>query len=419
MPAIVGIFSMSYAVSTLTDIKWIYLSAGFIWFLVVLSIDRYIVSTLYKFDDNNRFTYSIGVLIRYIFAIFVGIVVAHPLVLLTFQDTITNEISIRKNQKKQEEIRRATDEISKLTEEIRKTENRAQCLSDLINAEENGTVVQLGCGKSSGRVKDLRDEKKSKINLRNCLDRLITAEQNGYSLNLTCGTSSGKPKCGKQCRDLKKLRDQIQEEITGMETPTCGETCKNLRDQREKLIKEAKALRQTASPLIKQYEEATDNKIKAIEGNEIEDYLLRVNTLSEIEKENPHVWTVKIFLILFFVLLDCLPISMKLVTPKGEYDLYREVEMKQAEMLSEMKKREYTNRHKFKGIADTMNGFVEDQESARIRFFKQTQNVWESLRTLEDEKEKEMVINYLITIRRLFFETLKHAQEKFMAEIMR
>jgi hypothetical protein len=93
IPAIIGIFSMTYAVSTITDNVFMYYMAGGIWFLIVLFIDRFIVSTLYKSKLEDKANFVWAVIARYTFALFVGIAVAHPMTLLWFDGGIKEGIT--------------------------------------------------------------------------------------------------------------------------------------------------------------------------------------------------------------------------------------------------------------------------------------------------------------------------------------
>ena len=48
IPAIIGFFSMSYAISTIINEPWMYYGGGVLWALIVLAIDRALVSTTIK-----------------------------------------------------------------------------------------------------------------------------------------------------------------------------------------------------------------------------------------------------------------------------------------------------------------------------------------------------------------------------------
>src|SRR5687767_3822367 len=71
IPAVVGFFSMTYAVSTISNDPWVYYGGGLGWSLIVLAIDRLLVSTTNKsvvVIGNRKLTW-LSVLARYMLAI--------------------------------------------------------------------------------------------------------------------------------------------------------------------------------------------------------------------------------------------------------------------------------------------------------------------------------------------------------------
>lgn len=87
VPAVVGLFSMSYAMFLITQSLPFALLGGFAWSLVILAIDRSLVST------ERPGGFSFGLLGRLLLAIVIGFVVAEPVVLLVFKDSIDETIN--------------------------------------------------------------------------------------------------------------------------------------------------------------------------------------------------------------------------------------------------------------------------------------------------------------------------------------
>ena len=87
IPALVGAFSMSYAIFLITQIKSLALLGGLVWSIILFFFDRSLVS------NDRPGTYNLGMLGRFLFAIIIGFVVAEPVVLLTFNDAIQEEIN--------------------------------------------------------------------------------------------------------------------------------------------------------------------------------------------------------------------------------------------------------------------------------------------------------------------------------------
>jgi hypothetical protein len=67
-----------------------------------------------------------------------------------------------------------------------------------------------------------------------------------------------------------------------------------------------------------------DEDVKDIEAKFSTDYLARVRALEDIAATSHHVTVVQWFVILFFVLIDILPVTMKAATPMGEYEQLRD-----------------------------------------------------------------------------------------------
>jgi len=95
-PAVVGFFSMSYAISTVVDEPWKYYGGGIVWALLILAIDRLLVSTTTKSDVKP--TGISAVVARYVLALFLGFAIAHPLVLRWFDESIQQRLYKKKDQ---------------------------------------------------------------------------------------------------------------------------------------------------------------------------------------------------------------------------------------------------------------------------------------------------------------------------------
>ncbi|MDX2071341.1 MAG: DUF4407 domain-containing protein, partial [Haliscomenobacter sp.] len=78
VPAVLGLFSMMYAVSTLTDKPFVYIGAGIVWACIVFTFDRFIVSTFRKSDSARKDLFSFLFLSRLLFSIGIGVLVSHP-----------------------------------------------------------------------------------------------------------------------------------------------------------------------------------------------------------------------------------------------------------------------------------------------------------------------------------------------------
>lgn len=175
IPPILAFISMSYAVSTIDlikDQKEIAYIIGFIWALIIFAFDRFIVSTHRRKERNLKEVVKPSFILRFIFALVLGITVSHPLVMLWFDGSITQEIVKSRDYS--------------ITEEVQ----------NFHNEEDKGNV-------------DLDSLKSYK----QCWQKLLAAEQSGDKITLPCGSSSGLPRYGKRAEEIKLIIIDIDQQI--------------------------------------------------------------------------------------------------------------------------------------------------------------------------------------------------------------
>lgn len=78
--------------------------------------------------------------------------------------------------------------------------------------------------------------------------------------------------------------------------------------------------------------------VSEIEKGFSRDYLARVDALSEIEKNKPHVTTVERFILSFFIFVEILPLTLKITTPIGEYEYLRDTLLLDAKLNQDMER---------------------------------------------------------------------------------
>jgi hypothetical protein len=369
---------MTYAISTVTANPWFFGIGGLIWFFVVVTIDRFIIATFYKSKvESNVGSQVVSILLRYVFAILIGIAVSHPVTLLWFNESISNKI---------DEQRRAAVAT-----------RRAQSL---------GEISQLPKGPTSEQVK-------SKTERRDCLVNLLTLEQSGIERVTPCGGSSNLKDCGIRCENIKKEVGQLNKEL-------------------EALSKQSDAEIQQESKARDGIQAQTEKDVEEIQKHFPKDYLARVDALADIQKGKPHVTVVKWFLLLFFVFVDIMPVSMKLITPMGEYELVRdtliydiqktqEAERKaiaahaesilpvttQAKLSYASKEDELTH------LTDVSRQFLAEQEKIRLRFDNQFGAISKDIGRINDDQLKLYYADYLNRARQTFNIAWGKAYDKF------
>lgn len=260
IPAVLALFAMTYAVSTIVDKALLYLGAGIIFACIVFIIDRFIVSTFRKSDSIVKDVFSMIFITRIIFASFIGFIVAHPLVMRIFETSILKEI-------------------------------------------ENSNIAY---------IEDVRNKYAQKID---SVNREIFA----YEQMLRFKES-----------EIVKAEDEFRLEMNGEEGKSSGYRgygiiAKKLEAKQERKLSELNELKSTLEPKFEQWEKEksiiNDQRDEILKSQEInKDYLARTVALEDLSERNKAVRITKVFLILFFVFIDILPVTFKVISRKESYE---------------------------------------------------------------------------------------------------
>ena len=265
VPATLGLFSMTYAISTFVNSPWLYLLAGITWALIVFVFDRFIISSFRKKSTVLKDVTSLTFLSRLLFSVFVGIVVAHPLVLLYFHESIEvnmNEVAHAK--------------IDSIENIYHSQKQSLQAQNDTIN----------------NNLTSLMDT----IHLQ---EGILHDEIKGIVRNddRTTGKAGEGPTFKYDTAYLNRLYLQLENK-------------KAANDQKKK--ENILAIAQVDSTLAAKLDRLRFSK----------DYLEREKALGRLSDSNVIIRITTWFLILFFILVDILPVTWKGLTKKGPYDEY-------------------------------------------------------------------------------------------------
>ena len=373
VPAVLALFAMTYALSTLTTEPLVYFGGGLVWALVVFCFDRFIVSTFRKSRSTINDVTSTVFLSRVVFAAFVGVIVAHPLVLLYFNDTI--------------EERLAADGRAKVA---------------AIAAEFQVTEQQLG-----ERIDALKSEIRQRELERNEYQAQLVEEIDG----IVSGRTTGIPGRGPSAAEKKLQLEVAQTELEAARDRNLGEIAA--------LAARIEELRSANAAEQARFEQPLD-------------YLARAGALETLAREHPHVNQVRWFLILFFVFVDTLPILFKGLTPRGPYDAYLQL----AEFKSERsvdadreslervlypymvmsREDKFVSDRNFSGVggyAARYGAFLEAMTSHQDQFLEEWQRQQEVLARMDDEAMRESQRDYMEKLRASSVDVVNKAVERF------
>lgn len=289
IPAMLGFVAFSYAVSTVVHDWRLYLGAGALWAVVVLLIDRYLVATLFKSKTSSLLGRALTIFVRYLFAVVVGVAVAHPFTLLWFDASINQVIDDNRRTAVNDRLRAADGEKERLPKEA------------LVGSSVTALTAE-------------RDAHSWRLR---CLSTLNDYEYAGKQpqTTLDCGVPTGRAGCGNRCQDRDGQIADEKRAITALEAKITDAT-----------TREAEAGGRRDERIWKIDEEA-QVQIADIGRTFSHDYLALVNALAQLEAKEHHVTYVKWFMILLFVFVDIMPITMKLATPRGEYEEIRDTRL--------------------------------------------------------------------------------------------
>jgi hypothetical protein len=394
IPGILAFVSMAYAVSTVSHNPFIFIAAGVVWSLIVLVIDRFLVSNFYKssLQKRNRFISNITLFIcRVFFAGFVGLAVSHPFMLFYFDQSIQQMLT---------EKRREAVEALRTKAETEKSQVQTEKSAQYLTIQTDGPI-----------------ELQEKTARRDCLQNLLTAEQSGYKVELQCGYSSGIPQCANRCQKIQEQIKQLNQEIDTLTS--------NRNRENDHVFKRETEASNLMLKRMKDIDDAAVKDIQDIEAKHSADYLARVDALTEIEKGKPHIRTVRQFILIFFVFIDILPIIMKVMTPLGEYEQLRDTLLCETEAMQDAEREvataNYTSiayknmlhtkfhygakRDELTTLTHMTNQFLKELENQRGFFEYQMRHIIRSINKEQDDETKRDYITYFNKTRVIFRES--------------
>lgn len=260
--------SGGYAFFTVFENAYWALAFGLVWGTIIFNLDRFIVSTMRK-KQGGWFKEIIIASPRMLLAVMLAIVISKPLELRIFSKEIDRKLVVLEEQIYQKEI----SEIEK-------------------RYSAQGMELQT-------QIADLKQEIATKTITRNELAAAARAEADG--------TGGSMRRSAGPIYQLKKAdADQAQKELD------------LLTNQNLPVIT---AKEQTYSALITEKSAELEN----IKRNPWNGMAAQLEALRVLGEENSAIRLANIFILLLFIMLECTPIIIKLIAPRGPYDDLLEV----------------------------------------------------------------------------------------------
>lgn len=262
--ALMACIAASYALYTVFDNPYLSLLFGLVWGLLIFNLDRFIVSTMRKRDHFGKELLQASP--RILLAIVIAVVISKPLEMKIFEKEIDQVLLTKKNA---------------LT---------------LDNKEQLALQYQPKIQELREEIEILKSEVSQKEITTNALYDTYIAEAEGRDGTFLLGKgpvyAEKRAKHDASLQELQELRSINNEKISAAE---------------DKI-----------ATLEAAYEEAVKTSQPVIDG--FDGLMARINALGEL------AWFPSFFIFLLFLAIETSPILVKLMSPKGPYDLRLEEE---------------------------------------------------------------------------------------------
>lgn len=262
--ALMAFLASGYALYTVFDNVYIAIVFGLLWGLLIFNLDRFIVSTIKKRDSFKSEFYQAAP--RIILAIIIAVVISKPLEMKIFEKEINQVLLEQKN-----ELTLANKDQIAL--------QYTPAISDLQN-----------------QIEDLKSEINTKEAETNALYETYIAEAEGRKGTLLIGK-------GPVYKEKREKHDAALQE---------------LQELKEANAEKIAAAEVQIESLNNQYKSTVANSQPIIDG--FDGLMARINALGELP------WFPSFFIFLLFLAIETSPIVVKLLSPKGSYDLKLEDE---------------------------------------------------------------------------------------------
>lgn len=265
-----GVFSAisaGYAIYTVFENYWISLPFAMIWGMMIFNLDRYIVSGMRK--KNSFFKELLMATPRVILAVFIGIVIATPLELKLFETEIRSEISLM-----QQETYADQDALlaSRYEGETKKLEKSLTALQDqLLKAEQDKTRLM------DDAIAEADGTGGSKIRNMGSI----------YKLKVAAADKAEK--------DFIVLQQRLTPQMDSIKVLMANVTSEQKADK------------------------------MTLDRAELTGFASRMKALKRLSAKEEAIYYTGIFITLLFLLIECAPILVKLISERTPYDQRLEI----------------------------------------------------------------------------------------------
>ncbi|MBN1990787.1 MAG: DUF4407 domain-containing protein [Bacteroidales bacterium] len=263
LTGVMASLSGGYAMFTVFNSLYLAAAFGALWGFLIFSLDWYIVSSIRK--QHNPQKEFFAALPRLVLAILISVVISKPLEIKLFEKEIERQLLFVQEAKTAQYGLALDNNYA----EIAKLENQN---------------------------KELQDNLTKKEAYRNQLFSMVIAEAEGRSPTNRLGK-------GPVYREKKAELDRLDEELHRLSASTANQH--NLNNQRIALLKQERDQQAKSANVV---------------NRNADGFLARLDALGQLASDNPRVAFANWFIIILFIVIECSPVIVKLMSARGPYD---------------------------------------------------------------------------------------------------
>ncbi len=309
--ASIAAVSMTFALtSALKLLAPLAILVGLAWGVAILSLDRWLVTSL-PVDGGRRFAFALP---RVLLALLLGAVISTPLVLQIFKPEIDAEI-VDIQQERADAFARA-QQSGETGRRIADLEKSAVHLEAVIASRGEIALDPT----ADPRIQELNTSRKQMV-----------GQREKFFQEWQCQLYVGPPKCAKkgngplakEAEEAYKTSSARVQEID-LQIQQRRKELGDVQDagKQSRLAQAQDGLRVVRAELEKLTgQQGRLRDAFATENRGSDGLLLRLESLGRVSQDNPTLNSARILLFLFILLIECLPVLVKLMQRPGSYDM--------------------------------------------------------------------------------------------------
>ncbi|WP_329085009.1 DUF4407 domain-containing protein [Streptosporangium sp. NBC_01469] len=307
--SVLAVVSMTFALNSALGVSlFLAIPASLVWGLAIMSLDRWLVSTM-QADGPRRWRVALP---RILMAVLLGLVISTPLVLQIFKSEIDAQIVQIKQQRANEfSTRQNTGSVA---QEVTRLRKETTALQNVITSEGD---VPLDPAKDPKVVSLTADRDAQQVQTRKLYDEWQCQLYGGK----TCPRKGNGPLAQASKSNYEKAKSRVDLLNRQIEERKSELTATDASSKKERLAQATQALPKTQELLDAAVRRQSDlqNAFDA-ENRTTDGLLIRLQALNEVSGEDTTLRSTHLLLFLLFLLIECLPVAVKLMQKPGNYE---------------------------------------------------------------------------------------------------